>query len=148
MLNDSGPHERWSTMLDRVLNNVGKPDATDVPSRDSAAEQELVAAAKSGDDLAFETIVKRHRQRIFALAFRYARSREDAEDIVQQTFQRAFIHLQRFEGRSSLSTWLTSIVINQALMLLRRRRALREVPIDDPSNDEATTRALEIADAS
>lgn len=114
----------------------------------SARDEELVAAAKVGDDLAFETIVKRHRQRILGLALRYTRSREDAEDIVQQTFQRAFIHLLGFEGRSSLSTWLTSIAINQALILLRKRRALRELPLDDSSSDEGTTPALEIADAS
>ena len=51
-------------MLDRVLNNVGKPDATDVPSRGSAAEQELVAAAKRGDESAFETLFNRHQRRI------------------------------------------------------------------------------------
>jgi RNA polymerase sigma-70 factor (ECF subfamily) len=129
--------------LSKTIDELGETVAS---SHDSAGDEELVAAAKGGDDLAFETIVKRHRQRIFGLALRYTRSREDAEDIVQQTFQRAFIHLQGFEGRSSFSTWLTSIVINQALMLLRRRRALREVPIDDPSNDEGTTPALEMAD--
>jgi RNA polymerase sigma-70 factor (ECF subfamily) len=131
----------------QLLKTIDEPGVTVAPSQDSAGDEELVAAAKGGDDLAFEIIVKRHRQRIFVLALRYTRSREDAEDIVQQTFQRAFIHLQGFEGRSSFSTWLTSIVINQALMLLRRRRALREVPIDDPSNDEGTTSALEMADA-
>jgi RNA polymerase sigma-70 factor (ECF subfamily) len=131
----------------QLLETIDELSATVASSQDSAGDKELVAAAKGGDDLAFETIVKRHRQRIFALALRYTRSREDAEDIVQQTFQRVFIHLQGFEGRSSFSTWLTSIVINQALMLLRRRRALREVPIDDPSNDEGTTPALEMADA-
>jgi RNA polymerase sigma-70 factor (ECF subfamily) len=52
-----------------------------------------------------------------------------------------------FEGRSSFSTWLTSIAINHALMLLRKRRALRELPIDDSSSDEGTTSALEITDA-
>jgi RNA polymerase sigma-70 factor (ECF subfamily) len=130
----------------QLLETIDEIGATVASSQDSAGDQELVDAAKGGDDLAFETLVKRHRQRIFALAFRYARNREDAEDIVQQTFQRAFIHLQGFEGRSSFSTWLMSIAINQALMLLRRRRALREVPIDDPSNDEGTTPALEMAD--
>jgi RNA polymerase sigma-70 factor (ECF subfamily) len=130
--------------LSKRIDELG---VTVASSQDSAGDEELVAAAKGGDDLAFETIVNRHRQRIFALALRYTRSREDAEDIVQQTFQRAFIHLQGFEGRSSFSTWLTSIVINQALMLLRRRRALREVPIDDPSNDEGSTPALEMTDA-
>jgi RNA polymerase sigma-70 factor, ECF subfamily len=125
-----------------------EPGVTVASAQYSAGDQELVAAAKGGDDLAFETIVKRHRQRIFGLALRYTRSRDDAEDIVQQTFQRAFIHLLRFEGRSSLSTWLTSIAINHALMLLRKRRALRELPLDDSSSDDGTTPALQIADAS
>jgi RNA polymerase sigma-70 factor, ECF subfamily len=131
----------------QLLKTIDERSATVASSQDSARDEELVACAKGGDDPAFEAIVKRHRQRIFALALRCTRSREDAEDIVQQTFQRAFIHLQGFEGRSSFSTWLTSIVINQALMLLRRRRALREVPIDDPSNEEGTIPALQMADA-
>jgi RNA polymerase sigma-70 factor (ECF subfamily) len=129
----------------KTINELGVAVAS---SQDSVADEELVAAAKGGDDLAFETIVKRHRQRIFALALRYTRSREDAEDIVQQALQKAFIHLQGFEGRSSFSTWLTSIAINQALMLLRRRRTLREVPIEDPSDDEEAALSLEMADAS
>src|ERR1700746_102197 len=131
----------------QLLKTIDEPGVTIASSQDSARDEELVAAAKGGDELAFETIVKRHWQRISAVALRYTRSREDAEDIVQQTFQRAFSHLQGFEGRSSFSTWLTSIVINQALMLLRRRKALREVPIDHPSNDQGTTPALEMADA-
>jgi RNA polymerase sigma factor (sigma-70 family) len=132
----------------QLLKAIDELGVTIASSLDSARDEELVAAAKGGDELAFETIVKRHRQRIFGLALRYIRSREDAEDIAQQTFQRAFIHLLSFEGRSSFSTWLTRIAINQALLLLRRRRALREVSIDDPSNDEGTTAALEMADAS
>jgi RNA polymerase sigma-70 factor (ECF subfamily) len=135
--------------MDRqLLKTIHELGVTVAASQDSAGDEELVAAAKGGDELAFETIVKRHRQRIFALALRYTRSREDAEDIVQQTFQRAFIHLLGFEGRSSFSTWLTSIAINHALTLLRKRRALHELPIDDSSSDEGTTLALEITDAS
>jgi RNA polymerase sigma factor (sigma-70 family) len=114
---------------------------------DSAADEELVAAAKGGDEEAFETLFNLHQRRIFVLALRYARVREDAEDIVQQTFQKAFLHLQTFEGKSSLSTWLTRIAINQALMLLRTRRRLREVLIDDASGDEEATFAREFADA-
>jgi len=132
----------------QLLKTIDERSATVASSQDSPGDEELVACAKGGDDLAFETIVKRHRQRIFALALRYSRSREDAEDVVQQTFQRAFIHLRGFEGRSSLSTWLTSIAINHALMLLRKRRALRELQIDDSSNDEGKRPAPQIADAS
>ena len=135
-------------MEGQLLKTIDELGVTVASSQDSAGDEELVAAAQGGDELAFEIIVKRHRQRILRVALRYTRSREDAEDIVQQTFQRAFIHLLSFEGRSSFSTWLTSIAINQALILLRRRRARREVPIDNPSNDEVTTPALEMADAS
>jgi RNA polymerase sigma-70 factor, ECF subfamily len=131
-------------MLDRVLNKFGKPG---VASCDSVAEKQLVAAAKGGDQGAFETLFNRHQRRIFALACRYTRVREDAEDVVQQTFQKAFLHLQTFEGKSSLSTWLTRIAINQALMLLRSRRGLREVLIDDSSGDDEAIPALELADA-
>jgi RNA polymerase sigma factor (sigma-70 family) len=133
-------------MLDRVLNKVGKPGATALC--DSTAEEQLVAAAKGGDEEAFETLFNRHQRKIFMIAFRYTRVREDAEDIVQQTFEKAFVHLQKFEGKSSLSTWLTRIAINQALMLLRSRRGLREVLIADSSGDEEATPALELADAS
>jgi RNA polymerase sigma factor (sigma-70 family) len=130
------------------VKTIGELGVNVASFQDSAGDADLVAAAKGGDELAFETIVKRHRQKIFGLAFRYTRSREDAEDIVQQTFQKAFIHLRDFEGRSSFSTWLRSIAINHALMLLRKRRALRELPIDDSSNDEGTTPAPEITDRS
>jgi RNA polymerase sigma-70 factor (ECF subfamily) len=130
------------------MRTIGEPGLPLASSQNSIGDEELVAAAKGGDDLAFETIVERHRQKIFGLALRYTRSREDAEDIVQQTFQRAFIHLPAFEGRSSFSTWLTSIAMNQALLLLRKRRMLRELSIDDSKSDEGTTPALEIADAS
>src|ERR1700751_1777562 len=133
-------------MLDRVLNKIGKPGVTALC--DSTAEEQLVAAAKGGDEGAFETLFNRHQRKIFMLAFRYTRVREDAEDIVQQTFQKAFVHLQKFEGKSSFSTWLTRIAINQALMSLRRRRALHEVPADDSSGDHGTAPGPDLADAS
>jgi RNA polymerase sigma-70 factor (ECF subfamily) len=134
-------------MLGRAGNKIGKPTMTDASLRDCAPERQLVAAAKGGDEVACETLFNRHQRKIYVLAFRYTRVREDAEDIVQQTFQKAFVHLQKFEGKSSLATWLTRIAINQALMLLRSRRGLREVLIDDSSGDEQATPALELADA-
>jgi RNA polymerase sigma-70 factor, ECF subfamily len=137
------PFERRSAMRDQGLNRIGKSGITVA----SAAEKQLVAAAKRGDELAFESLFKRHQRRIFVLALRYTQIREDAEDVVQETFQKAFVHFHKFEGKSSFSTWATRIAINQALMLLRRRRALREVPIDHPSSDDGATPATEVPDA-
>jgi len=133
-------------MLRQLCNEIGKRAVAS--SCDGAADEELVAAAKEGDQLAFESLAKRLQRRIFAVAFRYTRVREDAEDIVQETFQKAFVHLQKFEGKSSFSTWLTRIAINEALMSLRRRRALHEVPADDSSGDNGTTPGPDVADAS
>jgi len=84
----------------------------------------LVAGAKTGDAHSFELLVERHEGKIFSLAQRMTRNREDAEDVAQQSFQKAFIHLKKFEGESLFSTWLTRIAINEALMLLRRKRGI------------------------
>jgi RNA polymerase sigma-70 factor, ECF subfamily len=133
-------------MLGQLPNETGKRAVAASP--DAAADEELVAAAKNGDELGFESLARRHQRRIFALAFRYTRVREDAEDIVQETFRKAFVHLQKFEGKSSFSTWLTRIAINEALMSLRRRRALHEVSADDSSGDNGTTSGPDLADQS
>ena len=98
---------------------------------DPASERTLVAAAKNGDEQAFETLFKRYQRRTFAVVLRYTRVVEDAEDIVQQSFYKAFVHLCQFQGESSFSTWLTRIAINEALMFLRSIGAVRKVSIDD-----------------
>ena len=113
-----------------------------------ATDETLVATAQMGDEQAFETLVKRHRPRIFAIALRYTRAREDAEDVVQQTFQKTFVCLNNFEGKSSFSTWLTRIAINAALMWLRKARAQREVHLDDWNTEEGAGLYFEVADAS
>ncbi len=123
-------------------------EATAAVSSSQTEEKRIVAAAKAGDELAFEILVKRHQRRIFVIALRYTRVREDAEDIAQQTFEKAFLFLNTFEEKSSFSTWLTRIAINQALMLLRKGHAQREVSLDDLSNDSGTAPRMEISDSS
>ncbi len=114
---------------------------------DSGPEEWLVTAAKNGNQEAFEILVTRHQGRILALALRYIRVREDAEDVVQQCFQKAFVYLSRFEGKSRFSTWLTRIAINEALMWLRRKRASREVPIGDSTMMDETVVPLDVPDS-
>jgi RNA polymerase sigma-70 factor, ECF subfamily len=110
-------------------------------------EEELVAAAKGGSHAAFEKLVGRYEARVFHVAQRIARSREDAEDVIQQSFQKAFVYLQRFEGRSSFSTWLTRIVLNEALMLVRAGRRFRDVSIDQGNVADDSALPLDIADS-
>jgi RNA polymerase sigma-70 factor (ECF subfamily) len=125
----------------------GTDETSSSPDRLVAQEDAaLVAGAKTGDARAFELLVQRHEGKIFALARRMTRNREDAEDVMQQSFQKAFIHLKKFEGESLFSTWLTRIAINEALMLLRRRRGTREVPIAESKAEDETALSLDIPD--
>jgi RNA polymerase sigma-70 factor (ECF subfamily) len=114
---------------------------------DLAGERTLVVAAKNGDEQAFETLFKRYQRRTFAVVMRYIRVVEDAEDIVQQSFYKAFVHLCQFQGESSFSTWLTRIAINEALMFLRRIGAAREVSVDD-TREAGSAASLGIPDSS
>ncbi len=86
----------------------------------------LVAATKRGDTQAFEELVLRHKQRVLAVAQRITNNREDAEDVAQESFHKAFLHLDAFQEKSRFSTWLTRIAMNEAFMLLRRRRGVFE----------------------
>ena len=101
----------------------------------------LVAAAKSGDTHAFEELVLRYEQRALAVALRITKNREDAEDVVQETFHKAFLHLRAFQQNSRFSTWLTRITMNEAFMLLRRRRGVHEVLPDNP--DDSANSAMD-----
>jgi RNA polymerase sigma-70 factor (ECF subfamily) len=94
----------------------------------------LVDAAKCGDTLAFEELVFRHKQKVLAMAQRITKNREDAEDVAQESFHKAFLHLDNFQEKSRFSTWLTRIAMNEAFILLRRRRRVLEV-LPESSDD-------------
>src|SRR5882672_4215878 len=132
-----------------LMDTINGAKPTSLPAGRRVAEEEavLVPATKTGDTRAFELLVERHERMIFSLARRMTGNREDAEDVVQQSFQKAFIHLKKFEGESLFSTWLTRIAINEALMLLRRKRGSRELSIDDSIAGEEVLFALEIPDS-
>src|SRR5580704_13418853 len=94
---------------------------------DNDSDGVLVAAAKRGDRQAFEALVLRHERTVLAVAQRITNNLEDAEDVAQESLHKAFLHLDDFEEKSRFSTWLTRIAMNEALMMLRRRRGVFEV---------------------
>src|SRR5713226_782331 len=96
----------------------------------------LLAAAKSGRSVAFGELFYRYKRRIFHLARRIMRNHEDAEDVVQEAFQLAFVHLHDFKGGARFSTWLSRIAINVALMKLRKKSRKVEISIDEKSESD------------
>jgi RNA polymerase sigma-70 factor, ECF subfamily len=98
------------------------------------SEEQLIAAAKSGLRAPFGELCERHMKQVSCVTRRIMPNREDVEDVVQDCFLNAFVHLKDFEGRSRFATWLTRIAINAALMKLRKKRGLQEVPMDEPNS--------------
>jgi RNA polymerase sigma-70 factor, ECF subfamily len=90
------------------------------------SDEMLVSAAKCGNTQAFEELILRHEQRVLAVAQRITNHREDAQDVAQETFHKAFCHLSSFQEKARFSTWMTRIAMNEAFMLLRRRRGTPE----------------------
>ncbi len=110
---------------------------------DKDSDAALVSATKCGEAHAFEKLAMRHKRRVLAAAQRITNNREDAEDVVQESFHKAYLHLDDFQERSLFSTWLTRIAVNQALMVLRRRRRALEVfPTSPDEGAESVSEAF------
>ncbi len=118
--------------------------------RMEAEDVDVVARARDGDMEAFRALVERHSRGLFHLAYRLTGNEQDAEDVVQETFMRAYRRLDRFESRAGFGTWLHRIAANCAIDLTRSRRRhvqprevpgqdrrdpAEQLPADDPSQD-------------
>ncbi len=97
---------------------------------DPPNDPELVARSQAGDPAAFEQLVKRYQQKVFGIAYGIVRNREEACDVTQDTFIRAFRHLKKFKGASSFYTWLYRITVNLSLDAVSRQSRHRMVDID------------------
>jgi RNA polymerase sigma-70 factor (ECF subfamily) len=111
-------------------------------------ESKFVEAAKNGDSDAFGILCTQSERMVFNIARRIMSTHEDAEDVVQESFKLAFIHLRNFKGESRFSTWLTRIVTNAALMRLRRNNVCRELPLDESPESERHASRFDLADQS
>src|ERR1700745_1834825 len=109
-------------------------------------ELALVQAAKKGDYSAFEELVRRYDRNVFRIAQHITQNREDAEDVVQEAFLKAYRNLEKFQEQSKFYTWLVRIAVNEALMKLRRRKPERTVSLDEDVKTEDDSLPREVAD--
>ena len=115
--------------------NIHKPVAGFCSAQDS--DEKLVQSARSGNKSAFVELWRRHSSTVFRAVYRIVKNREDAEDLAQETFLKAFAHLQSFNGASKFSTWPVRIGINAALGELRRRRSRPEAYFESLNNGDS-----------
>ena len=113
---------------------------------EDTSEMALVQAAKKGDLEAFSELVKRYDRNVFRIAQHITHNEEDAQDVVQDAFLKAYQNLEQFQGNSKFYTWLVRIAVNEALMKLRRRRSDKTVSIDEDVETEEGSMPREVAD--
>ena len=115
------------------------------PLENSNEEQALVERARAGDAQAFTQLVDKYERKIFRLAKNITQNDEDAEDVLQESFLKAYSNLENFQMQSKFYTWLVRIAVNEALMKLRKRKSDRSVSLDEPHETEEDTVTREIA---
>jgi RNA polymerase sigma-70 factor (ECF subfamily) len=125
---------------------IGNSMETIQKANEAVDELTLVRAAKAGDIGAYEQLVRRYDRNVFRIAQHITHNREDAEDVVQDAFLKAYENLAKFQEQSKFYTWLVRIAVNEALMRLRRRRPERTVSLDEDVRTEEDTVPREVAD--
>jgi RNA polymerase sigma-70 factor (ECF subfamily) len=105
-------------------------------SNPAGREKELLASALSGHPESFEALVNLYERRIYQIAYRIVENAQDAEDVLQETFLKAFANLHRFRGESSFYTWTVQIAVNAALQRVNKRRKRPTVSLDNDGDEE------------
>src|SRR5258706_9736085 len=106
-----------------------EPQAQPVP--EPVEEKVLVDRARNGDLGAYDDLVQRYRERIYATVYHMTSNHEDANDLAQETFIKAFKALKSFKGNSSFYTWLYRIAVNKTINFLKQRRNRVHMSLDD-----------------
>src|ERR1700724_2123066 len=118
----------------QILENEQHPDVA------------LVTSARAGDVHAFETLVNKYDRQIFRIAQHITQNKEDAQDVVQDAFLKAYEKLDQFQGNSEFYTWLVRIAVNESLMRLRKRRTGKMVSIDEDIETDEGSVPRDLAD--
>jgi RNA polymerase sigma-70 factor (ECF subfamily) len=119
--------------------------AVRAPAVEGGSELLLVNAARAGDVEAFGELVKRYDRQVFRVVRHLTENPQDAEDIVQEAFVKAFCNIKSFEGRSAFCTWLIRIAVNEALGRIRHRQKFPHIPLEFTASDDETVFELQIA---
>lgn len=110
---------------------LGPKTASKMSERSNQTDRDLVKKAKAGQLKAFEDLMNKYERKVYSIAYRMTGNREDAEEVLQETFLSVYKSLSKFKGKSSFSTWLYRIAVNAALMKLRKKK-VETVSLDEP----------------
>src|SRR6266567_489962 len=118
-------------MNTHVLDNAPSPPAAAPPATDPQEEQQLVKRARTGDLEAYDELVGRYQERIYATVYHMTANHEDANDLAQETFIKAYHALKSFKGDSSFFTWVYRIAVNKTINFLKQRKNKTHMSLND-----------------
>ncbi|MEM6629212.1 MAG: sigma-70 family RNA polymerase sigma factor [Bacteroidota bacterium] len=119
-----------------------KPEA----SKNTQEDRELVAAAKTGDNKAFEALLKKYRKSVYYMLLKMIKNPDDAEDLTQEAFAKAFNSIEKFDATYAFSTWLFRIATNNCIDFIRKKR-VQTVSIDQPmEGDDGSNIRFDVRD--
>jgi RNA polymerase sigma-70 factor (ECF subfamily) len=154
------PHIGWKEELSRettrvpralflklsAMSTIQTQGTEEVQPEEVHPDVALVNRAREGDTAAYEKLVRQYDRQIFRIAQHITQNREDAEDVVQDAFLKAYEKLDQFQGNSKFYTWLVRIAVNESLMRLRKRRTGKMVSIDEDVETEEGSMPRDLAD--
>ena len=114
-----------------LLEKAPPPSAAPPPSSDAQEDQQLVKRARTGDMEAYDELVRRYQERIYATIYHMTANHEDANDLAQETFIKAYQALKSFKGDSSFFTWVYRIAINKTINFLKQRKNKTHMSLND-----------------
>ena len=131
-------------MVERYRNAKMQPSVSAAPTVMTPTDSELVEQTRAGDRAAFDELVERHARKIFRTTRHITKTDEDAEDVLQDAFLKAYTRLEQFQGDARFDTWLTRIAVNESLMRLRKRRNSKTFSLDEQleTDDSRITREV------
>jgi len=115
-------------------------------SKNTLEDRKLVASAKKGESKAFETLLKKYRKSVYYMLLKMVKNADDAEDLTQEAFAKAFNSIEKFDSKYAFSTWLFRIATNNTIDLIRKRR-VQTVSIDAPiEGDDGSNMTIDVKD--
>jgi len=127
---DENPEEK-----EEILEGEKTPEIEESPEEEGPPDAELVLKAQQGDVHAFDQLVERYHSKIYGLTYNMTSNREDAEDLTQEVFVKAFEALPRFKGKSSFYTWVYRIAVNKTINYRKKRNRKRALSLDSFDQD-------------
>lgn len=127
---DENPEEK-----EEILEGDKNPEIEESPEEEGPPDAELVLKAQQGDVQAFDQLVERYHSKIYGLTYNMTSNREDAEDLTQEVFVKAFEALPRFKGKSSFYTWVYRIAVNKTINYRKKRNRKRALSLDSFDQD-------------